>query len=54
MPEPIIMELGMYKYIMPAEAISMAYFINPPISSTNIAASQIIEVITLILLECLD
>jgi hypothetical protein len=34
------MLLGMY--IMPPEAISMAYFINHSNSNTNIAASQIL------------
>jgi hypothetical protein len=40
-------------YIMPPEPISPAHFIIPPISNNNIAASQIVAVITLILFECL-
>jgi hypothetical protein len=35
------MKLG--RYIMPPEAILMAHFINPPVSNTNITASQIVE-----------
>jgi hypothetical protein len=41
-------------HMMAPESISTAYFINPPTSNTNTAASQIVEVITLILLECLN
>jgi hypothetical protein len=52
MPELVIMKLGMH--IMPPEAISMTYFINPPISSTSTEMSQIVEEITLKLLECLN
>jgi hypothetical protein len=40
--------------IVPSEAISTAYFVIPPISNTNNAASQIVEIIILILLECLN
>jgi hypothetical protein len=52
MPEPIVMKFGMY--VMLPEAISTAYFINH--LPSVIAASQVIEVITLILLifECLS
>jgi hypothetical protein len=46
------MKLGMY--IMAPEPISTAYFINPSTSNTNIAPSQIVAVITLILLEYLN
>jgi hypothetical protein len=41
MPEPTVMELGMY--IMPPETISIVHFVNPLISNTNIRASQISE-----------
>jgi hypothetical protein len=48
MPEPVVIKLGVY--IMPPEAISSAYIINPPsFSNTNISASKIVEAITLIL-----
>jgi hypothetical protein len=50
MPEQIVVKLEMY--IMSLKAISTALFINSLFSNTNIAASQIILVITLILLEC--
>jgi hypothetical protein len=37
-------------YVMPPEAISMTYFVNPiPMSNTNTDTSQIAEVMTLIL-----
>jgi hypothetical protein len=36
------------------EAIPVAYFISPSIRNTNTAGSHIAEVITLILLECLE
>jgi hypothetical protein len=40
---------------MPPEAISTAYLKNPSlISSTNITASQVVEVIPFILLEFLN
>jgi hypothetical protein len=48
----MFLKLGMS--IMSPEAISTAYFVIPPISNTNTAASQIVEIITLILLECLN
>jgi hypothetical protein len=52
MPEPVVIKLGVY--IMPPEAISSEYIINPPsFNNTNISASKIVEAITLILLECL-
>jgi hypothetical protein len=38
-------------YIIPPEAISTAYFINPPITNTNTAASKIVEATNLILLK---
>jgi hypothetical protein len=41
MPEPTVMKLRMY--IVQAESISTAYFINPPISNINFTASQISE-----------
>jgi hypothetical protein len=52
MPELVIMKLGIY--IMPPEAIAMVYFISRPINNTNTAAYQVVEVISLILLECLN
>jgi hypothetical protein len=51
MPEPVI-KFGVY--IMPPEDVSGAYLRNPSITSTNTTASQIAEVITLILLEFLN
>jgi hypothetical protein len=48
------MELGIYEYIIPPEAITTACFIVRSISNTNTAASHIVEVITLILLEWLN
>jgi hypothetical protein len=52
MPEQIVIKRSMY--IMPPEIISTEYFTNPLVSITNTAASQIVEAITLILLECLN
>jgi hypothetical protein len=52
MPELIIMRLGVY--IMPPEAISTAYLRKPFSCSTNTTASQIVEVMPLILLEFLN
>jgi hypothetical protein len=46
------MKLG--KYIMPHKVISTVYIINPLISNTNTIASQLVEVMHLLLLECLD
>jgi hypothetical protein len=43
------MDLDMY--ITASEAIAAAYFINPSISNTNITASQIVAVITVMLLK---
>jgi hypothetical protein len=54
MPELTVMKPG--TYIFPPETISTAHFINPSpaISNTNTAASQIVEIITLILIERLN
>jgi hypothetical protein len=52
MPEPIIMKLGIY--IMPYEAIKRRTLQFSSFSSTNIAASQIVAAVTLILFECLN
>jgi hypothetical protein len=52
MPEPIVMKFGMY--IIIPKAIPMVYFTNPPISNTNTADPQIVDVITQILLEYLN
>jgi hypothetical protein len=41
MPEPIFMELG--TYVMASEPISKTSSKIPPISDTNITASQIFE-----------
>jgi hypothetical protein len=41
------MKLGMF--IVPTGSISTAYLIYPLISDTNIAASKIVEAITLVL-----
>jgi hypothetical protein len=49
MLRPIAMKLG--TYIMPPEALSTAYFINPPISNTNTEPPQIAEVTNSLLLE---
>jgi hypothetical protein len=43
MPEKILKEYG--TSITPLEPISMASFMNLPISNTNITASQIVEAI---------
>jgi hypothetical protein len=51
MPGSILMKLSVY-IILP-EIISLAYLLNPFASSTNTTASQIIEVIPLMVLECL-
>jgi hypothetical protein len=52
MPELVIMKLDVH--IMPPEAISMTCFINPPIGNTSTGISQIVEEITIKLLEWLN
>jgi hypothetical protein len=54
-PVPIFVKLGILVrvYVIPHEAISTAYIMNP-ISNTNTGASQIVEVISLTLLERLN
>jgi hypothetical protein len=51
-PLPILMKL--IRYIMTHQAISIAYSINALTSITNITASQIVAVITIILLKFLN
>jgi hypothetical protein len=48
------MKLDVYKYIMPTKATSMAYIKIPLFSNTNTITSLTVEILPLILLECLD
>jgi hypothetical protein len=51
MPQPVVMKLGMY--ILLPEAILTATSQIPSTGNTNIEDSQIVEVVTSLLLKCL-